>query len=148
MYSNSLHLITGIEELWLTRLMDVACTTGVWEKMPGAKNKPTSVKDLVAQRFERSHREVVIRQISQGPLRAKMWATPVWVSRQGQAGEQGGVLMARPETMAASSKVMVICCTAHAWLHLAQRGVVARTQSELCQVGIRLAVNENGCLQS
>jgi SRSO17 transposase len=96
-YGNSPHLIAGIEELGLTWLMDVACTTGVWKKKPGAKDKSRSVKDLVAVHFEGNHREVVIRQTSQGPLRAKMWATPVWVSSSGWAGAHQRLLVVRQE---------------------------------------------------
>lgn len=96
-YGNSPQLIAGIEELGLTWLMDVACTTRVWEKKPGAKDKSKSVKDLVAAKFESRHREVVIRQTSQGPLRAKMWSVPVWVCASGEEGWCQRLLVVRQE---------------------------------------------------
>lgn len=96
-YGNSPLLIAGIEALGLTWLMDVSCTTQVWEKLPRPKDKAVTLKALVEQSFAGLSREVLIRQTSQGPLRARIWAVPVWVASSAGATRGQKLLVVRQE---------------------------------------------------
>jgi SRSO17 transposase len=98
LYGDSSEFTDALEEMVETFLMDVAGKLLVWSEDPapqppqmsGKGRPPTRAKTqtspdnqqtiskLVAERFEQESREVILRETTKGPLRARVWVCPVW----------------------------------------------------------------------
>jgi SRSO17 transposase len=120
-YGNNQRFCADLEDMGETFLMDVAHNTMVWISDPrpavlsglstakGGRPRtvasPTNdgarsikVSELVAAEFEAGNRRLTIRESTQGPLTAEVWATEVWLwdGRHGEVRRR--ILVARRES--------------------------------------------------
>lgn len=114
-YGCSLEFCEELDQRGLHFMCDTSATNSVWDADPspcpavqGGHGRPASrsvagnkaarkwrIPDLVKDRFDAQARELVIRQTTQGELRARVWVMEVWVWQEGITKATRRTLVAR-----------------------------------------------------
>ncbi len=101
-YGNHRELTDALDALGETFLMDVASNLKVWNHDPSPQPPPPtplgrpatraraqsaqaraqSVSALATAQFAQESRDLVLREATKGPLRARLWVRPVWLWNQ------------------------------------------------------------------
>lgn len=116
-YGNNHAFTTALEDLGEVFLMDVASNLRVWTEEPnpqdppppsGARGRPrtraqpadstaVTVETLTRGRFSSEARAVLIRETTQGALRARVWVCPIWLWQFGWPQARRRLLVVRQE---------------------------------------------------